>query len=91
MAQIKIKSKPKFQVLSHSFSVSPSTNDYNLCFSADGLIWCDYKDDEGEPIQIPAGEVLIVTDCAYGQYIFLDGYFPMDPDGNETEFGNLIY
>lgn len=79
MAQIKIKNDASFQVLSHSFSVSPSSEAYVLQYSADGIDWTDYEE------EIPADEVLIVNDCAFGQYIKLDGYSPYD------EEGTLIY
>lgn len=79
MAQIKIKNDASFQVLSHSFSVSPSSEAYVLQYSADGIDWTDYEE------EIPADEVLIVNDCAFGQYIHLDGYSPYD------EEGTLIY
>lgn len=81
MAQIKIELDPTFQVLSHSFSVSPSQNSYVLQYSADGLNWTDYAVD-GESVEIPADEVLICNGCAFGQYIHLDGYTPYDDEGS---------
>lgn len=71
----KIESNPSFQVLSHSFSVSPSSQEYTLKYSADGINWTDYEE------AIPADENLIVNDCAYGQYIKLDGYIPYNGEG----------
>ena len=72
----KIESNPSFQVLSHSFSVSPSSQEYTLQYSADGIDWTDYEE------TIPADENLIVNDCAYGQYIKLDGYAPYNDEGS---------
>lgn len=72
----KIESNPSFQVLSHSFSVSPSSQEYTLQYSADGIDWTDYEE------TIPADENLIVNDCAYGQYIRLDGYAPYNDEGS---------
>lgn len=72
----KIESNPSFQVLSHSFSVSPSSQEYTLQYSADGINWTDYEE------AIPADENLIVNDCAYGQFIKLDGYNPYNGEGD---------
>lgn len=72
----KIESNPSFQVLSHSFSVSPSSQEYTLQYSADGINWTDYEE------AIPADENLVVVDCAYGQYIKLDGYAPYNDEGS---------
>lgn len=72
----KIESNPSFQVLSHSFSVSPSNQEYTLQYSANGIDWTDYEE------TIPADENLIVNDCAYGQYIRLDGYAPYNDEGS---------
>lgn len=86
----KIGSDAKFQVLSHAFSVTPSTENFYLMYSADGIIWNSYPNNE-EEVEIPSGETIVCVDCAFGQYIWLDGYIPQDEDGNETEFGTLIY
>lgn len=56
-----------FQVLSHSFTVSPSESGYTLQYSADGISYTDYEK------ATPAGEVLIVNGVARGQYIRLKG------------------
>lgn len=72
----KIESNPSFQVLSHSFSVSPSSQEYTLQYSADGINWTDYEE------TIPADENLVVVDTAYGQYIRLDGYNPYNGEGD---------
>lgn len=63
----KINGEDAFQVLSHSFSVSPSNEGYTLQYSANGIDWTDYD----EPV--PAGETLICNGTAFGQYIKLDG------------------
>ena len=69
MAQFKINGDDAFQVLSHSFSVGKASNSYTLKYSASGRDddWTSYDE------EIPAGETLIVVDCAFGQYIKLDG------------------
>lgn len=72
----KIESNPSFQVLSHSFSVSPSSQEYTLQYSANGIDWTDYEE------AIPADENLVVVDTAYGQYIRLDGYYPYNGEGS---------
>ena len=69
---LQISGDKAFQVLAHSFSVSPSQEDYNLQYSANGTEWSTYPNSD-EPQTIPSGETLIVTDCAFGQYIRLDG------------------
>lgn len=72
----KINGKAAFQVLSHSFSVSPSSEGYTLQYSADGINWTDYEE------EVPADETLIVNGIAFGQFIRLDG--------NESEV-TIIY
>ena len=64
---LQISGDKPFQVLAHSFSVSPSQDGYTLQYSANGTEWTDYE----EPV--PADETLVVNDCAFGQYIRLDG------------------
>lgn len=78
--KIKIESDAKVQVLSHSFTVSPSQNAYTLQYSADGESWTAYEE------EVPESEVLIVNGIAFGQFIWLDGYVP--ENGSE---GTLIY
>ena len=77
MAINKIGPDASFQVLSHSFSVSPSQNSYILQYSANGLdgSWTDYEE------EIPADETLIVNGCAFGQFIRLEGYTPYEDEG----------
>ena len=79
MSNKKLEADASFQVLSHAFSVSPSQNAYTLQYSADGIDWTDYDE------EIPADETLVVNDCAYGQFIKLDGYVPYN------DYGTLIY
>lgn len=64
---LQISGEKPFQVLAHSFSVSPSSEGYTLQYSADGINWTDYEE------AVPADENLIVNDCAFGQYIKLSG------------------
>lgn len=54
MARIKINGEAPFQVLAHSFSVSPSSEGYTLNYSADGINY-DAWDKE-----TPADETLFV-------------------------------
>lgn len=77
MAKIKIGPDASFQVLSHSFSVSPSESPFYLQYSASGLdgSWTDYEE------EIPADETLIVNGCAFGQFIRLEGYTPYEDEG----------
>ena len=67
MAVFKISGEAAFQVLSHSFTVSPSSEGYTLNYSADGLNWTAYTE------ATPANENLIVNGIAFGQYIKLVG------------------
>ena len=64
---LQISADTAFQVLSHSFSVSPSSSGYVLQYSANGRDWTSWE----EPV--PASENLIVNGCAFGQYIKLSG------------------
>ena len=77
MANVKIGADASFQVNSHSFSVSPSSQPFYLQYSASGLDgeWTDYEE------EIPADETLIVNGCAFGQFIKLDGYAPYNDEG----------
>lgn len=67
MAVCLISGEQPFQVLAHSFTVSPSSEGYTLAYSADGVSYTNYD----EPT--PANEVLIVNSIAKGQYIKLVG------------------
>jgi len=86
----KIGADASFQVLSHAFSFSPSTQPFYLQLSADGLNWTDFPSNE-EAQELPSGETIVCVDCAFGQYIRLDGYIPQDENGDPAEFGTLIY
>lgn len=55
---IKIKGEQPFQVLNGGFSASPSAEDIELYYSADGFSYSKYP--KGE---IPAGNVIEVTNC----------------------------
>ena len=64
---ISIKGEAPFQVLSHSFIVSPSQEGYTLNYSADGVHWTAWSE------ATPAGENLITNGVAWGTYIKLLG------------------
>lgn len=64
---IKIKGEAPFQVLSHSFIVSPSNEGYTMNYSADGENWTAWS------ASTPASENLIVNGVAWGTYIKLAG------------------
>lgn len=66
MATKKIISKgEQFQVLAHSFAVSPSNETYTLQYSADGKDFTDWSENT------PANEVLVVNGIASGMYFKL--------------------
>ena len=67
MNQISISGETPFQVLAHSFAVSPSEQTYTLCYSSDGIAYTGYAD------KTPANEVLVVNDIAKGMYFYLSG------------------
>ena len=67
MNQISISGETPFQVLAHSFAVSPSEQTYTLCYSSDGYEYTGYAD------KTPANEVLVVNDIAKGMYFYLSG------------------
>jgi len=64
---LEISGETPFQVLGHSFTVSPSSEGYTLNYSADGVNWTAYTD------ATPANDTLIVNGVAWGQYIKLAG------------------
>ena len=64
---LQISGEKPFQVLAHSFSVSPSNEGYTLQYSANGTEWTSFD------TEVPADETLVVNDCAFGQYIKLSG------------------
>lgn len=65
--QFTISGEQAFQVLSHSFSVSPSNEGYVLLYSANGTEWTEFEE------EVPADETLVVNGCAFGQYFKLSG------------------
>lgn len=65
--QITISGETPFQVLAHSFAVSPSEVAYTLMYSSDGYDYTAYPD------QTPANEVLVVNDIAKNMYFYLSG------------------
>ena len=62
MAHIRVNGENAFQVLAHSFSVSPSAQGYTLQYSANGVDYTDYEEDT------PANENLIVN--GIGKFMF---------------------
>lgn len=67
MAQKIISGEAPFQVLAHSFAVSPSAQDYVLQYSADGTSYTDWDE------TTPAGENLVVNGVAKLMYFKLKG------------------
>lgn len=67
MVQFKIMAEQPFQVLAHSFSVSPSAGGYTLAYSADGINYTNYTE------ATPANETLIVNGVNKGEYFKLVG------------------
>ena len=67
MAKIKISGETPFQVLAHSFSVSPSTSGYLLQYSANGEQFTSYSK------ETPANENLIVNGIGKFMYFKLSG------------------
>lgn len=65
MSKIIVKNENVFQVLAHSFSVTPSKQSYTLSYSANGIDFTNYD----EPT--PANETLIVNGIAKGMYFKL--------------------
>lgn len=57
-----ISGEDAFQVLAHSFSLSPSEGGYTLQYSANCEDWTSYPD------AVPSGENLIVNGIAKGMY-----------------------
>lgn len=67
MVQFKIQNEKPFQVLAHSFSVSPSAAGYTLAYSADGINYTNYTE------STPANETLIVNGVNKGEFFKLVG------------------
>lgn len=67
MTNFIITGEQPFQVLAHSFGVSPSSNGYTLAYSADGVNYTEHTE------ATPANETLIVNGVAKGMYFRLSG------------------
>lgn len=67
MARIKINGETPFQVLAHSFSVSPSSEGYTLNYSADGINYDAWDE------ATPANENLFVLNVPKLSYFKLVG------------------
>lgn len=67
MARIKVNGENPFQVLAHSFSVSPSNESYTLQYSANGKEYTDWEE------TTPANETLVVNGVAKLMYFKLKG------------------
>ena len=67
MAQKTISGEAQFQVLAHSFSVSPSEEGYTLNYSADGKSFTAWED------ATPANETLFVVNVPKMAYFKLVG------------------
>ena len=64
---MKIQGEKPFQILAHSFAVSPSAEGYTLNYSADGIDFTAWAD------STPADEVCMVINVAKGCYFKLVG------------------
>lgn len=62
-----ITGEQPFQVLAHSFALSPSAAGYTLQYSADGVNFSDWEE------ATPANETLVVNNIAKGMFFRLDG------------------
>lgn len=65
--KIKVNADDAFQVLAHSFGVSPSAEGYTLQYSADGIDYTDWEE------ATPADENLFVINVPKYSYFKLDG------------------
>lgn len=65
MSNLKINGEKPFQILSHSFSVSPSESGYTLQYSANGIDYTDWSS------STPANDTLIVNGVAKGMFFKL--------------------
>lgn len=65
--KLKINADEAFQVLSHSFGVSPSSSSYTLQYSADGKDFTDWEE------TTPANENLFVINTPKYAYFKLKG------------------
>ena len=55
MINFKVSGETPFQINAHSFAVSPSTEEYTLAYSADGISYTSYSE------STPIGENLFVN------------------------------
>lgn len=67
MSKLRIQGENAFQILSHSFAVSPSTNGYTLQYSANGEEFTDWEE------ATPANETLVVNGLAKFMFFKLKG------------------
>lgn len=67
MARIKVKGEETFQILAHSFAVTPSAEGYTLNYSANGVEYTAWEE------ATPANEVLVVNGVAKLMYFKLVG------------------
>ena len=67
MSRIKITGEQPFQILAHSFAVSPSAEGYTLNYSANGEEYTAWEE------ATPANEVLVVNGVAKLMYFKLVG------------------
>ena len=65
--RIKVNGEDAFQVLAHSFGVSPSSEGYTLQYSADGINYTDWAE------ATPANENLFVINVPKFSFFKLDG------------------
>lgn len=65
--RIKVNGEDAFQVLAHSFGVSPSSEGYTLQYSADGITYTDWEE------ETPANENLFVINVPKYTFFKLDG------------------
>lgn len=67
MSRLKITGEAPFQVLAHSFAISPSTEGYTLNYSANGVQYTPWEE------ATPANENLVVNGVAKMMYFKLVG------------------
>ena len=67
MSRMIVNGENQFQVLAHSFAVSPSAEGYTLNYSADGITYSAWDE------ATPANEVLVVNGIAKEMYFKLVG------------------
>ena len=67
MARSKVKGEETFQILAHSFAVTPSAEGYTLNYSANGVEYTAWEE------ATPANEVLVVNGVAKLMYFKLVG------------------